>query len=52
VQALWLNALAVAASWRPGLAARLELGRESFAALLERGGGRADVVDVDHERGR
>jgi len=54
IQALWLNALAAAAKWRPELAARLALGLESFRARFwnEAAGHLHDVVDVDHEPGR
>ena len=53
VQALWLNALAVGASWRPGRRARLELGCASFLARFwnEAAGALHDVVDVDHAPG-
>jgi glycogen debranching enzyme len=54
VQALWLNALAVAARWRPELAPRLALGLASFHTRFwnEAAGHLHDVVDVDHEPGR
>jgi len=53
VQALWLNALAIAAQWQPRFRAALEAGRKSFGARFWNpdAGALYDVVDVDHERG-
>ncbi|HTO09715.1 MAG TPA: amylo-alpha-1,6-glucosidase [Myxococcota bacterium] len=53
VQALWLNALAIAAEWRPALRESLERGRAAFQARFwnEAEGALYDVVDVDHVAG-
>ena len=53
VQALWLNALAVAARWRPALESAVERGRASFLARFWNAdtGALHDVVDVDHVPG-
>jgi predicted glycogen debranching enzyme len=53
VEALWLNALAVAARWSEWWAYRLERGLASFAARfwIEEAGHLCDVVDPDHRRG-
>ena len=53
VQALWLNALAVAAADDPRWNAILSRGRDSFIDRfwIESTGQLADVVDVDHVRG-
>jgi predicted glycogen debranching enzyme len=53
VQALWLNALALAARWWPQHEERFERGRAAFRARFwdETRGYLADVVDVDHVAG-
>jgi predicted glycogen debranching enzyme len=53
VQALWLNALAMGASWNDRWRTLYERGRASFAARFwnEAAGGLFDVVDVDHRAG-
>jgi predicted glycogen debranching enzyme len=53
VQALWLNALALAAAWRPELRESLARGRAAFLARFwnEAAGMLCDVVDVDHVPG-
>ncbi len=53
VQALWLNALALCASWNDRWRTLYERGRASFAARFwnESAGGLYDVVDVDHQPG-
>ena len=52
VQALWLNALAIAGRWQPRFRATLDAGLKSFAARFwnESAGALYDVVDVDHRR--
>ncbi len=53
VQALWLNALAIAAEFDDTLRGVLEHGNASFRACFDRGaGGLPDVVDADHEPGK
>jgi predicted glycogen debranching enzyme len=54
IQALWLNALAIAARRRPELAAVLARGQASFAARFWNPAAQAlfDVVDVDHQPGK
>ncbi|MEY2933050.1 MAG: hypothetical protein RL033_3799, partial [Pseudomonadota bacterium] len=53
VQALWLNALAVAERLGQGTAELLQRGLHSFAARFDNGErGLFDVVDVEHEPGR
>jgi predicted glycogen debranching enzyme len=53
IQALWINALAVAAGSDPKWMALLETAQRSFADRfwIEETGMLADVVDVDHVRG-
>lgn len=53
VQALWLNALAIAGRWAPRFAAPLARGRAAFAARFWNGARDClfDVVDVDHRPG-
>jgi predicted glycogen debranching enzyme len=54
IQALWLNALAVAAPLSPKFSAWLEQAKTSFEARFwnEATGSLHDVVDVDHQAGR
>ena len=51
VQALWINALAIALDWNPRWAVPLARARQAFAQRFIDGetGGLADIVDVDHE---
>jgi predicted glycogen debranching enzyme len=53
IQALWLNALAIASRFDRRWRAVLERGRAAFSARFfdEDSGGLADVVDVDHVSG-
>ncbi|HTO53618.1 MAG TPA: amylo-alpha-1,6-glucosidase [Myxococcota bacterium] len=53
VEALWLNALAIAARWAPRFEKPLEQGLSSFARRFwnESAGALYDVVDVDHVPG-
>ena len=53
IQALWLNALAIASQSDPRWRDACERGRTAFVARFfnEETGGLADVVDVDHIRG-
>jgi predicted glycogen debranching enzyme len=53
IQALWLNALAIAAEWAPRFREPLERGRLSFGARFwnDSAGALYDVVDVDHKPG-
>jgi predicted glycogen debranching enzyme len=53
VQALWLNALAIASAWDDAWSGPLETGRASFARRFHdaASGGFHDVVDVDHVAG-
>ena len=53
IQALWLNALAIASRLDPGWREPYERGRIAFVARFfdEQSGGLADVVDVDHVPG-
>ncbi len=53
IQALWLNALAVASRWAPRFAPVLDRGLKLFGARFwnEDAGALFDVVDVDHEPG-
>jgi predicted glycogen debranching enzyme len=53
VQALWLNALALAAKWQPKYEPILEAGLRSFGERFwnEDAGALHDVVDVDHKPG-
>jgi predicted glycogen debranching enzyme len=53
VQALWLNALAIAAEWQPRYRAMLETGLRSFGARFWNpdAGALYDVVDVGHKPG-
>jgi glycogen debranching enzyme len=54
IQALWLNALAIAGGWTDRWAGLAEKGRASFLARFPNSatGGLYDVVDVDDEPGR
>lgn len=54
VQALWLNALALAAAWNPSWRAHYEHGLLAFRSRFWNAarGCLYDVVDVDHEPGR
>jgi predicted glycogen debranching enzyme len=54
IQALWLNALAIASRLEPRWRDAYERGRIAFAARFfdEQSGGLADVIDVDHIPGR
>jgi len=54
IQALWLNALAIAAHLAPEFSAALNSGQLSFEPRFwnEASGALNDVVDVDHRRGR
>jgi predicted glycogen debranching enzyme len=54
IQALWLNALAIAGGWTARWVGLAEKGRASFLARFSNPatGGLYDVVDVDHEPGR
>lgn len=53
IQALWINALQVAARWEPSWDAVADNARASFVARFwdEGSGALADVVDVDHQPG-
>lgn len=53
IQALWINALQVAARWEPSWGEVAARARASFAARFwqEGSGSLADVVDVDHQPG-
>jgi len=54
IQALWLNALAIAANLAPELSAQLKSAQRSFEPRFwnEASGALNDVVDVDHQHGR
>ncbi|WP_244816325.1 amylo-alpha-1,6-glucosidase [Caballeronia sp. Lep1P3] len=54
VQALWINALAIASAWNPRWEALGERARQAFAARFVDPQTHAlfDVVDADHERGK
>jgi len=53
VQALWINALRIAAEWDDGLTPRLQRAQRSFEArFTSPGGGLFDVIDADHVAGR
>ena len=54
VQALWINALRIAARWSPDWSALADRAQASFAARFVRpcGAGLFDVIDADHIPGR